>query len=116
MVALSPVAHGLARPDPRRVTLLLALGTLLLALLSLGTGAAGLGPTELLSALTGEGLDRRAQVILWDIRLPRLALVQSVSRCCSAVASVATVHDCNGHLPARDPTAGRQCRQLSLRR
>ncbi|WP_054304221.1 iron ABC transporter permease [Gemmobacter sp. LW-1] len=74
MVALSPVAHGLARPDPRRVTLLLALGTLLLALLSLGTGAAGLGPTELLSALTGEGLDRRAQVILWDIRLPRLAL------------------------------------------
>jgi iron complex transport system permease protein len=74
MVALSPVAHGLARPDPRRVTLLLALGTLLLALLSLGTGAAGLGLTELLSALTGEGLDRRAQVILWDIRLPRLAL------------------------------------------
>lgn len=74
MVALAPPSPGLARPDPRRVTLLLALATLLLALLSLGTGAAGLGPAELLSAWAGEGLDRRAQVILWDIRLPRLAL------------------------------------------
>ncbi|RID92850.1 iron ABC transporter permease [Gemmobacter lutimaris] len=74
MVALAPPSPGLARPDPRRVTLLLALATLLLALLSLGTGAAGLGPAELLSAWADEGLDRRAQVILWDIRLPRLAL------------------------------------------
>jgi iron complex transport system permease protein len=57
-------------------TLTLALAALLMiaAVLSLTTGAAGLGLGDLLAALWGEGLSPRDQVVLFDIRLPRLAL------------------------------------------
>jgi iron complex transport system permease protein len=76
MVALSP---PLARrlPGP---TLTLALAGLLLvaAVLSLTTGAAGLGASDLLAALGGKGLSLRDQVVLFDIRLPRLALGMAV--------------------------------------
>jgi iron complex transport system permease protein len=64
----------LARPDPRAVTWGLAALAGLIALASIGTGAAGLRLPELLGLALGEGLDQRAQVILWDIRLPRLAM------------------------------------------
>ncbi|WP_225029154.1 FecCD family ABC transporter permease [Xinfangfangia pollutisoli] len=67
-------SRSLPRPTPRLVTLLLVLLLLAVSVISLGTGAAGLRLTEILPALFGEGLDRRAEVILWDIRLPRLAL------------------------------------------
>ncbi|MEM9341830.1 MAG: iron ABC transporter permease [Pseudomonadota bacterium] len=47
----------------------------IVSLLSLGVGAAGLGPLELLSAAIGTTpLDATAQIILFDIRLPRLTL------------------------------------------
>lgn len=65
---------GLNRPDPRVVTFALVGLLVLTALVSLGTGAAGLSLVELTKELVGGGLDQRAQVILWDIRLPRLAL------------------------------------------
>lgn len=65
---------GIARPDPRSMTLALVALALGVAVLSIGTGAAGLALPELLGLAFGEGLDRRAEVILWDIRLPRLAM------------------------------------------
>ncbi|MGA0541986.1 FecCD family ABC transporter permease [Neotabrizicola sp. VNH66] len=60
-----------------RTALMLALALLAgaVALLSLGTGAAGLSPLRLLSALTGgEALSARDRVVLFDIRLPRLVM------------------------------------------
>lgn len=73
------VSHPLARrlPGP---TLTIALAGLLLAasILSLTTGAAGLGVSDLFGALLGEGLSPRDQVVLFDIRLPRLALGMAV--------------------------------------
>jgi iron complex transport system permease protein len=73
MVALSP---PLARRRLPGFTLTLALTGLVLAaaLLSLTSGAAGLGPGDILAAAMGEGLSLRDQVVLFDIRLPRLAL------------------------------------------
>lgn len=65
---------GLARPDPGRVTLALMVLAVGVALISIGTGASGLSLPELLGLAFGAGLDRRAEVILWDIRLPRLAM------------------------------------------
>lgn len=61
-------------------TLSLAMTGLLLAasMLSLTSGAAGLGPGDLLAALWGEGLSPRDKVVLFDIRLPRLALGMTV--------------------------------------
>jgi iron complex transport system permease protein len=58
----------------------LGLAGLLLAasLLSLTTGAAGLGMADLLAVAWGEGLSPRDQVVLFDIRLPRLALGMAV--------------------------------------
>ncbi|WP_245875493.1 FecCD family ABC transporter permease [Tabrizicola aquatica] len=58
----------------------LALAGLLLAasILSLTSGAAGLGAGDLFVALWGEGLSPRDQVVLFDIRLPRLALGMAV--------------------------------------
>lgn len=73
MVALSP---PLARRGLPGLTLTLALAGLVLAasVLSLTSGAAGLGAGDLLAAAMGEGLTPRDQVVLFDIRLPRLAL------------------------------------------
>lgn len=73
MVALSP---PLARRPFTVGRLTLALSGLVLAaaLVSLTSGAAGLGAGDLLAALAGEGLSPRDQVVLYDIRLPRLAL------------------------------------------
>lgn len=73
MVALSP---PLARRPFTGGRLTLALSGLVLAaaLVSLTSGAAGLGAGDLLAALAGEGLSPRDQVVLYDIRLPRLAL------------------------------------------
>ena len=73
MVALSP---PLARRGPPGLTLTLSLAGLVLAasVLSLTSGAAGLGAGDLFAAAMGEGLTPRDQVILFDIRLPRLAL------------------------------------------
>lgn len=61
-------------------TLTLALAALLLAasVLSLTTGAAGLGAGDLLGVFWGEGLSPRDQVVLFDIRLPRLSLGMAV--------------------------------------
>lgn len=77
MVALSP---ALTRRRLQGPTLTLALACLLLAasLLSLTSGAAGLGAGEIVGALWGEGLGPRDWVVLFDIRLPRLALGATV--------------------------------------
>lgn len=77
MVALSdaslPVA-GDRRTRARRTTWALALLTLLAAWGSLATGAAGVSLTEALGRLiAGEGLSLQERVVLWQIRLPRLA-------------------------------------------
>ncbi len=61
-------------PSRFPVTAALLAFVVVASLLSLTSGAAGLGPGELLSALTGEGLSARDQVVLYDIRLPRLAI------------------------------------------
>jgi iron complex transport system permease protein len=74
MVSLSPSLpdrKGLPRAS---MTLALVVLVLLASLLSLTSGAAGLGAADLLAALTGGGLSARDQVVLFDIRLPRLAL------------------------------------------
>jgi len=58
---------------PRAALVLGALGLMLLAAaaVSLQSGASGVSA---LAALTGEALSDRDRIILWDIRLPRLAL------------------------------------------
>jgi iron complex transport system permease protein len=73
MVALSPLIARCRLPG---LTLTLALAGLVLAasLLSLTSGAAELGPGDLFAAALGDGLSLRDQVVLRDIRLPRLAL------------------------------------------
>jgi len=74
MVAL-PYTPESTRPNPLRVTLLLAGLAATVALFSLGTGAAGLPPSRLLSLATGNGQMTQAEaLILYDIRLPRLAM------------------------------------------
>jgi iron complex transport system permease protein len=66
---------SLRRPAPPVVTVVLFAAMITVSVASLGTGAAGLGLGELASALTGDtGLSPRATVILYDIRLPRLAM------------------------------------------
>jgi iron complex transport system permease protein len=76
MVALSP---QLVRPFSG-LTLTLGLAGLLLAasVLSLTTGAAGLGMGDLVAGLSGEELSPGDRVVLFDIRLPRLALGMAV--------------------------------------
>lgn len=78
MVALSLSQEGSRpnpRPDPRRVTLLLMALAVGVSLLSLGTGAAGLPPARLLAALAAVNpLTQAEALILYDIRLPRLAM------------------------------------------
>lgn len=49
-------------------------GLALAAILSLTTGASGLGPARLLAALRGDSLTLAESVVLYDIRLPRLAM------------------------------------------
>jgi iron complex transport system permease protein len=66
--------QGRDRPSPRLITLALVGLTFAVSLMSIGTGVAGLSLADMLSAALGEGLDQRARVILWDIRLPRLAM------------------------------------------
>lgn len=44
------------------------------SLLSVSIGAAGLGPLRLIAALQGEALTLAESVVLYDIRLPRLAM------------------------------------------
>ncbi|TAG29427.1 MAG: iron ABC transporter permease, partial [Rhodobacterales bacterium] len=72
MVVLSP-SLARRRPGPN-LTLALAGFLLVASVLSLTTGAAGLGAGDLLAAMWGEGLSARDHVVLFDIRLPRLAL------------------------------------------
>lgn len=75
MVALSeaPVA-GDRRGRARRATWALTLLTLLAAWGSLATGASGISLIDALGRLiSGEGLSLQEQVVLWQIRLPRLA-------------------------------------------
>jgi iron complex transport system permease protein len=75
MTALSP-----SRPLPLRPVTRLPLTAALVVLvivastLSLTMGAAGLGLVDLLHAATGAGLSPREEVVLYDIRLPRLAM------------------------------------------
>lgn len=52
----------------------LVAGLVLASVLSLTLGAAGLGPARLLAAAQGEALSRAERVVLYDIRLPRLAM------------------------------------------
>ncbi|GHH04342.1 FecCD family ABC transporter permease [Pseudodonghicola xiamenensis] len=75
MVTLSeaPTA-GDRRGRARRATWALALLTLLAAWGSLATGASGISLLDALGRLiSGEGLSLQEQVVLWQIRLPRLA-------------------------------------------
>lgn len=52
----------------------LAALTLLVALAALGIGATGLGPVRLVEALTGDGLNPQERLVLFNLRMPRLAL------------------------------------------
>ena len=77
MVAVSPSLPGRRLPAQ---TMTLALSGLLIAaaILSLTSGAAGLGPDDLVAAVWSDGLSARDRVILFDIRLPRLGLGMAV--------------------------------------
>ena len=76
MVALSPpLIRRLPGPT---VTLALAGLLAVASILSLTSGAAGLGAGDLLATLFGEALSPRDQVVLFDIRLPRLVLGMAV--------------------------------------
>ncbi|AKO95431.1 ABC-type Fe3+-siderophore transport system, permease component [Marinovum algicola DG 898] len=79
MVALSDVLPGTRPPRrldrARRLHLLLALLVVLVSLASLTVGATGLSLADVLAkGLRGEALSRTESVVLWDIRLPRLAM------------------------------------------
>jgi iron complex transport system permease protein len=79
MLSLSaPVVSRNGRPARSTMTLGLLALVMLASVLSLTSGAAGLGARELAAALTGDGLSARDQIVLFDIRLPRLALGLSV--------------------------------------
>jgi iron complex transport system permease protein len=62
------------RPQMPGLTAALVALVLLASVLSLTLGAAGLGIGDLAAAVTGAGLSPRDQVVLFDIRLPRLAM------------------------------------------
>ncbi len=75
MLSIStPLATFRRRPARSTVTIALAGLVLIVSFLSLTSGAAGLGANDLALALLGDGLSARDQVVLYDIRLPRLAL------------------------------------------
>lgn len=75
MVALTPeLSRPGFRPKPYGITAGLVALVIGASLLSLTSGAAGLGLGDLVSALLGEGLSQRDAVVLYDIRLPRLAM------------------------------------------
>lgn len=80
MAALSSGVRRACGPSRTAPSLMPVLVLLLVAAcgLSLTTGAAGLGAGKLLRAALGEGLTPRDRVILYDIRLPRLAMGMSV--------------------------------------
>ncbi len=77
MVAVSP---SLPRRRLAAPTMTVALSGLLVAaaILSLTSGAAGLGADDLVAAVWSDGLSARDRVILFDIRLPRLGLGMAV--------------------------------------
>lgn len=72
MAGLSLISPRPARSFGLTPWLLVGLG--LASALSLSMGAAGLGPLRLLSAARGEALTLSEAVVLYDIRLPRLAM------------------------------------------
>lgn len=75
MVALTPdLPARTGRASAPIVTLALVAFVALASVLSLTSGAAGLGANDLWRAATGEGLSPRDRVVLFDIRLPRLAM------------------------------------------
>ncbi|WP_333817360.1 FecCD family ABC transporter permease [Tabrizicola sp.] len=74
MLSLTGPLAADRRPSRATVSLVLTVFVLAASLLSLTSGAAGLGLGDLLGALFGEGLSARDKVVLYDIRLPRLAL------------------------------------------
>lgn len=63
------------RPNsPLCLTPWLLAGLCVASLLSLSMGAAGLGPLRLIAAMQGDALSQPESVVLYDIRLPRLAM------------------------------------------
>jgi iron complex transport system permease protein len=75
MLSLSaPVPARSGRPTRSTMTVALLVLVVLASVLSLSSGAAGLGAGDLVAALFGEGLSARDRIVLIDIRLPRLAL------------------------------------------
>ncbi|MEZ5797728.1 MAG: iron ABC transporter permease [Paracoccaceae bacterium] len=73
MMSVTPTLTG-RRPAPLSLTTGLVGLVLAASLLSLSSGAAGLGPVDLARAALGEGLSPRDQVVFYGIRLPRLAM------------------------------------------
>lgn len=59
---------------PGRALVLLALLALVVALAALGIGATSLNPWHMLRAALGAGLTAQERLVLFDLRLPRLAL------------------------------------------
>jgi iron complex transport system permease protein len=74
MVSLSPPLADRSRLPGMTLTTGLVVLVLAASVLSLTIGAAGLGLGDLAAGLFGEGLSPRDKVVLYDIRLPRLAL------------------------------------------
>ncbi|WP_435178540.1 FecCD family ABC transporter permease [Actinacidiphila sp. bgisy145] len=81
--AAKPAASGVRWPWGRRNTLLgtgLAVGLVLVVLLSVGVGAYHLGTGDVMASvahragLGGHRLDRVGESVLWDVRMPRVVL------------------------------------------
>lgn len=63
-----------ANPPSRRALAMLAALTLLVALAALGIGATSLNPLHMLRAALVDGLSPQEQLVLFNLRLPRLVL------------------------------------------
>ena len=74
MGSVASLTGRAGRRSRRAPTVALLALVLAASVLSLSSGAAGLGVTKVVSALMGEGLSPSDRVVLFDIRLPRLIL------------------------------------------
>ncbi|AZL57739.1 iron ABC transporter permease [Tabrizicola piscis] len=92
--------RSISRRHPASLTLALAGLVAAAAILSLTTGAAGLGLGDLAAGLFGDGLSTRDRVVLYDIRLPRLAMGLAVG---AALAVSGVLLQGLFHNPLADP-------------
>lgn len=85
---MSARTEGLIRPAPARISLLGALLISLIfgALLALTIGPAPISFSDTLAALTGQA-DRQAEIVIWNIRMPRVLAAMLVGAALAAAGA-----------------------------